>query len=577
MRQLLEGRHVAVPAPLGRTRSQICAEAGRQSQRKRKERVSLEEDKRAADASASVPVVGPDDLAVVPWCDFSDDAGSLSLLRNRNAQKKICEWTPGKSGEALDTRVENGVLRETLALMSKSELAKKLNISRQTVVRRTRLLALALLLVRRRWASAQISGITDALVTKFGRHNVLEKDFFLKYKYDEMSMRVRAQAGGSDEVAVCKLVQIIVVWVAIWKVQDRFLRYRKEIPTTIRSVEACTIDNMRHCTDQQVLMPECADAFAVKTRLPVADKHASNTAVDLSYLRDFPNERMLKFNCQAHHEHKIYDRIMDVFPNERRGLLHLALSMNFGGTLQLVKSTMKEEVRRTWRWVDCAGSSGPPASDIAHMDAVFKKTCDLSVVPKGAGRATLGIMFVRRKRLVHGRLRFGNVTEHWCYSRTCCRNAEHGLQQFQHMIDNEVGLKLWATHRWKGVEDATDWVLFWTLAYDLLPRSIKIYYAKHRAGRHDTIVEIGLLALEDAEADDHCVGPSHLPEEDLGMVDPIKDESAEQRQATFRSNALMFADSKYCGRLWGFKQIITVQQTSMHRWIKHSGRKARMR
>ena len=70
MRQLLEGRHVAVPAPLGRTRSQICAEAGRQSQRKRKERVSLEEDKRAADASASVPVVSPDDLAVAPVGGF---------------------------------------------------------------------------------------------------------------------------------------------------------------------------------------------------------------------------------------------------------------------------------------------------------------------------------------------------------------------------------------------------------------------------------------------------------------------------------------------------------------------------
>ena len=84
---------------------------------------------------------------------------------------------------------------------------------------------------------------------------------------------------------------------------------------------------------------------------------------------------------------------------------------------------------------------------------------------------------------------------------------------------------------------------------------------------------LSILDLEDDRDDEAEV--THLPEEDLGMPDPLRDQTQEQRQSTFRLNSLVWFRSVPGGRCWISCTISSGQQEAMRRWIKASGIKAR--
>ena len=118
---------------------------------------------------------------------------------------------------------------------------------------------------------------------------------------------------------------------------------------------------MRGALDNYVLMPQCALEYEQKTRMPTADLHVSNIATEESYARDFPRESVHKFHCQAHVEHRVAERGMSVFPQEKRGMLHTHLAFTFGGVMCAIKQRMKHFLRNGGlMWIDVSHSGVVP-------------------------------------------------------------------------------------------------------------------------------------------------------------------------------------------------------------------------
>ena len=163
------------------------------------------------------------------------------------------------------------------------------------------MLALLMLVLRRSIAERRIPAITRMLRIAYGsKFEVEEQDFTLKYKYDEVSMRLRVWSGKSFEVATAKLLQVVVIWGCMWRIGNKFILVRFPMPSSLRAIEKCSVRNMRGALNQHALMPPCSKSFSAKTRLPISDRHVSNTAADCSFAQDYVHENLQKYNCQAH-------------------------------------------------------------------------------------------------------------------------------------------------------------------------------------------------------------------------------------------------------------------------------------
>ena len=301
--------------------------------------------------------------------------GHKSLFEDVAAQQQLMQWEPTRLPLGVDSKTESGILQNALSLCSKEVLRKKLGVSRRTLSRKLSMLGFCIMLVRSGRARQHLVGLNMLLIMEFGVEAVRRMKFTLKYKWDEMSMRCKVgtlEAG--DEYAIAKLVQIKVFWTSLWRVRDRYVRMRVTLPTTLRSVEACSTACMRMALDSHCRMPALADRYESKQRLAVADGHGANNGTDETYRRDVPDEILHRFGCQVHSGHKEADNTMETFVNERRGLLHLCLAVNYGGILLLLKRTLKKLIRANFMWFDAPDGAG--ADEEAFRDKVFAEVCD---------------------------------------------------------------------------------------------------------------------------------------------------------------------------------------------------------
>ena len=147
------------------------------------------------------------------------------------------------------------------------------------------------------------------------------------------------------------------------------------------------------------------------------------------------------------------------------------------------------------------------------------------------------------------------------------------------MIDTDLGPPMWQTHRWSCVDLAVDWNLFWGCCHFLLEGVREVVFAVKDATRRAAAEEArgcepGILALEDGEDDEQGAGDGddderhHMPEQDLGMPDPVKDQTHHERQSTFRANCVVWLRSRPLGRLWCLKVVIHVQQNAQRELVK---------
>jgi len=277
-----------VPAPVvaAMSRHDICRAAGKARQAKRG--LTAEFPSNISGIAPSTTATAPDG-AIVPF-----DAGQTSdesLFNNQHAQQSLVKWIG--SAQAViqkSLKVEAGIFQSGLRTVSKSYIAKQLKISRQTVDRHMRLLAVCLLLVRKMRTENRFKLMPAFFSTRCPGLHARKLLFTVKYKYDEMSLRARTVVSGQPETSIKIFLQGQVFLTALYKLGDRYVRVQSKMPSTVRMIESASTGCMRAGRDAHVISPALNDDVGRKTRPPVCDKHASNTAVDLTYARDFPAE-----------------------------------------------------------------------------------------------------------------------------------------------------------------------------------------------------------------------------------------------------------------------------------------------
>ena len=513
------------------------------------------------------------DLALVPHAEASQP---VSLFTDVESQSTIVGWNLTRRTLA-PHHTEARLLRDVLKIQSKQVLAEKLGIGVRTVTRHLRVLGCCLLLIRKHVSERNFLAV-DTWLRSLGTCDRVM--FALKYKYDEMSMRVRLETAANDEEALAKMVQVQCTWIGLWKVLGRYVKFRAFMPTSLKAIESCSVNCMRTVLDGHVQMPTLARSFATQVRLPTADQHVSNVGVDYSYCRDYPSEAMQKFHCFAHVEKKVADIAFDVYPNERKGLLHLCLAANYAGMMLKIKRGLKQRIRRGFKWHE---GTCPDMKENEFRELLYRHVYNV-----GGGCGVYNVakeaMFNSRSRLLNGRFGLRGCVEHWCKDRCCCEGPEDTLRKLEALVDKELGPKTWTTHRWTGVEDCEGWVLFWSGAHNLLPEVLSEVFADKDAKKDaanagepadDAADGDEVMALEDDYNRSDARG--HLPEQDLGMPDPVADETHHQRQATYRANALLWIRSGPVGRLWTVSTVLHIQQNSQRLLIKHSSASTKRR
>ena len=137
----------------------------------------------------------------------------------------------------------------------------------------------------------------------------------LRYKFDEMTMKTRTSSKAGDEKALTKILQVRILWVVLSKVRDDFLRLWLPLSTSLLSILRCTIPIIRRALDRFCTFPALAYDFESRSRIPIADKHASNAGADETYMHDFPSEPVQRFACQAHTGHKEAECLLETYAN----------------------------------------------------------------------------------------------------------------------------------------------------------------------------------------------------------------------------------------------------------------------
>ena len=618
LKRLLE----PLPPPAERrSRKEICSAAAKAKAAKRhhrdqdgQQKLSFQQVKGESernDAEGSAPVTT---TTIVPFTKGRKPTiCGASLFNNIEAQQLVESWRPENE---TSEKVENAVLTGSLQMVSKAQLAKSQRCSTQTITRRLRLLAFLFLLARRRRAVAYFEGLESTLRDRFGA--VTPMLFLLKYKYDEMSMKLQLRQGKSQkkESVTAKLLQVQLTWSAVYKVvapvesevkteeprmESRYVRMTQELPTSIKCIESCKANTMRKALDAHASMPEFAKRFEKQTRIPIRDQHSSNLVSDLSYakdaLREAYNETLHAFSCNAHIEHRHASRCFDVFPAEKRGVLHSTLAVNAAGTMSNLKEHMKETVKAGFSFH--AGSQGPGAEADDYRSLIIRHT----MVPEVSTSQRLShtskvTVYHQRKMLLNGDYRKRGKVDHHC--RGCCTSPEDCLQKIFDLLDCESGPPHWCPSRWMGAEDPIDWIQYWSLCHGLLDIAVEKEFApkdkkqskskskstEGQSGGNESDELLGLAIAdvgvedqgdrvgEDAAEEDHHAGsdPGIAPEEDFRILDPEKDMAQEQRQATFRLNAWIWWQSNFNPRLWVYREIMRLQQWCLSRWLKIAGR-----
>lgn len=244
---------------------------------------------------------------------------------------------------------------------SQVEMAKDLGVAVRTVKRRMRTLAAFIVLARRHRADGLLQLVLASLRARY--QTVEASDFVVKYKYDEMSAWLSQGSKKSYSKQVAKLLQISVTWFALIVITTNNRLHgvilRHKVPSTIRSIERSTVRNMAPALYHQTAFPSCSEPCSYRSRMPIADDHASNGSSDCAMLRALPSDRHQRFRCATHNVNAIADRILRTFRNERRGILHSTLAFSFTGQWERYRENWKLFLKKRLRMCTAITSVKP--------------------------------------------------------------------------------------------------------------------------------------------------------------------------------------------------------------------------
>ena len=125
----------------------------------------------------------------------------------------------------------------------------------------------------------------------FGPSNVKAMDFAVKYKYDEVSLRLRSHSSKSGgEAQVTKLVVCSATWMASWRLDHHYVNVQFRLAIILRCIEANSAKCMVHALAHQVGVPALARSmFDSCSSDPIADSHRANEVADDALLAADPD------------------------------------------------------------------------------------------------------------------------------------------------------------------------------------------------------------------------------------------------------------------------------------------------
>ena len=454
-------------------------------------------------------------------------------------------------------------------------LAAQLHKSPDTVTCKIRLVALA----------ASVQKRKKALETLQSMHAHLQKapslaratDFWQKYKYDEMSLKLNVK--GQERVGgtvVAKLLQVVITWLAQWRLNDgKIVRAFFQIPVHLQCIEKnnsyCLINAMAPLL---TLAPWIRSTWETLNKMPIADDHAANGLADAGLWKHSPEETPEKYICQAHKEDKIGRLQAKPFPNEKRGIQYVVLSCSFGGIWTALKANMQTYLRNVAKRYISTSGPGPEAD--RFREAVFMQFCSSTGSQKLHGRYTCRHLqeLNAKRKLCTGDFRKENVFEHYCSGPPrCCSDESAFFDSIdKYIIDPMCVLQIHKSSSWDDNEVPADWNGFWLACHDVFSPVFKMTFPVPKKTKRSTNVDV--LSPCDAIPDNHDDSHSDMEAEadgELDMPAPEKESTTEQRQSTYRSIANTWIENKPLGRLWVYRSVMRTQQNSQRKLRSHVG------
>ena len=175
-----------------------------------------------------------ENLQIVPY--VKPDV-SKPLVNNATALSLLHSRLPGGSTKpvaASKLMALKDMVHDSSRHMSKSANAKVTGKNRHTSSNHRWMQALMMVLYQRHVRIGNVAELNRELVQKYGRENVQGFLWIVRYLYDEMSLRLRVDQKHQNkaDAVVVKLINLTCDCVALWRVNDSFLRYELHFPTT---------------------------------------------------------------------------------------------------------------------------------------------------------------------------------------------------------------------------------------------------------------------------------------------------------------------------------------------------------
>ena len=581
-RQILEG-----PQPEDLSLSEKRRRAALAKWQKRKDAVT---DPGATDTVAdsgcrelvAVPAADARESRLVPYV-HGYEPSSMSCTGQLERHLDLWNSVPNAKNSSLERFL---VETATQTYVPKSFVAARHGKSGQTVRRRLRILAFVVVIARRFRSNRWLEELYSHLVDSFGVQTVVPLSWCVKYKCDELSLRVASKetsGSATDESKITKLLQVTCWWLAVFKLNldsgVKYVRTQLRSPTTLRAIEKSSGSCTKRALERQVLIPRSVpNLFADRTRMPIADQHVANEAADLALWAADAGTSLDKYTCRAHVQHRIGELIGATQPSEARGILYISLSLNFSGKVALFKANLKSYITAKLKIYEY-GYEGSGQAATEHREHVFRQylvTEDARERCTGTrGEARLK-KYHTTKRLWNGRYKNTQVIEHFCLGLgRCCNNRGQTLAHFHDWVDRYDLPALFCRSRWLGIEQAVDACGFLLMAHDVFSPVFRQTFAESQKPTANPP-----LALLDRDGDndgdkeeiDNEDDGEVLIDGELNLPQPEKDSTQDVRQATYRANGMTFVNDCPHGRVWMFRSAIRLQQNSQKSLIRNSGK-----
>ena len=505
-------------------------------------------------------MLGAGAFAIVP---FVAHQGTIGLLTEGFSKKALLST-------ALPA-TEVGIIRFQGSAISANMMATNLSVSRQTVMRRTRLLGAAVCVFKRVAAERFIRNFFEYLQLRHGGAGAVRPLLWVtKYRYDEMTLRVRQISDANHRhrdtgASLGKILQPTIAWSCVFALPIGYVRVAIDLPPMLRTIERNNARCLRAALSRQVQPPQVAkDLFPAAARASVisADSHSANNLADDSMWYDSVIDTPAKYACAVHKDHKCMELIAQSMPYERSGLCYTVLSLQSGTSFSTFRRSMREQVNtklKVYPYGMCG--AGPEAE--RYRTHVWELFCSdfmdkekwRNVRPKQLAR------YHARWRLLNGNYKRLNVIEHYCRGWPgCCRNAEHTKEQMISLwVDEMERPKLWNIAKWNGFETSVDFCGFlWALHGVYLPAVEDAFGHQHPPPQtescHDAVHLNPVLAI----MDDPTVEAMPIYQEGSmdEMVEPLKDDSRIERCKTYVRNALTWARRCPLARLMILRPVV---------------------